>query len=128
LPITKSDKNIALDHRLHRDLYSGFIRLHVLHHAVKEPPVFGLALIQELSRHGYRMSPGTMYPILHGLEERGLLRSREVWANGHKRREYRATAQGRKALEAAKAQLHELFGELLEDAPSGLATARESMR
>jgi hypothetical protein len=38
-----------------RDLYSGLIRLHVLHHAVKEP-VFGLGMMEELARHGYRIS------------------------------------------------------------------------
>jgi PadR family transcriptional regulator PadR len=53
-----------------RYLYAGLIRLHVLHHAVKEP-VYGLAMIEELGRHGYKVSAGTLYPILHGLEEKG---------------------------------------------------------
>jgi DNA-binding PadR family transcriptional regulator len=57
-----------------RDLYSGLIRLHVLHHAV-EGPVFGLGMIEELSRHGYRISPGSLYPLLQGLEKKGYLRS-----------------------------------------------------
>ena len=59
-----------------RLLYGGLIRLHVLHHAVKEP-VYGLAMIEELARHGYKLSAGTLYPILHGLEERGYLTSTE---------------------------------------------------
>ena len=46
-----------------RDLYSGLIRLHVLHHAV-EGPIFGLGMIEELARHGYRISPGSLYPLL----------------------------------------------------------------
>ena len=46
-----------------RDLYSGLIRLHILHHAVKEP-IFGLGMAEELARHGYRISPGTLYPLL----------------------------------------------------------------
>lgn len=97
-----------------RDLYSGLIRLHVLHHAVKEP-VFGLGMIEELGHHGYRISPGSLYPILHGLEKRGYLRSR-VERNGKSQRKiYRATAQGRKALEAAKSKVRELFHELIED-------------
>ena len=58
----------------HRELYSGLIRLHVLYHASKKP-VFGLEMIEELARHGYKLSPGTMYPLLHGLEKKGLLRS-----------------------------------------------------
>jgi DNA-binding PadR family transcriptional regulator len=96
-----------------RDLYSGLIRLHVLHHAVKEP-VFGLGMIEELGHHGYRISPGSLYPILHGLEKRGYLRS-HVERNGKSQRKvYRATASGRRALEAAKLKVHELFHELIE--------------
>ena len=57
-------------------LYAGLIRLHVLHHAVREP-VYWLAMIEELGRHGYKLSAGTLYPILHGLEERGYLTSTE---------------------------------------------------
>ena len=57
-----------------RYLYAGLVRLHVLHHAVKEP-IYGLAMIEELGRHGYKLSAGTLYPILHGLEERGYLAS-----------------------------------------------------
>ena len=57
-----------------RQLYSGLIRLHILHHATKEG-IFGLGMIEELARHGYKLSPGTLYPVLHGLEQDGLLRS-----------------------------------------------------
>ena len=55
----------------------GLIRLHVLHHAAEEP-IFGLGMIEELARHGYRISPGSLYPLLHGLEKKGYLRSTEV--------------------------------------------------
>lgn len=104
MPISKTDK----------DLYSGLIRLHVLHHAAEEP-IFGLGIMEELARHGYKLSAGTMYPILHGLEKRGLLRSREIWMNSHKRRVYRATPLGRKALKAAKGKVRELIGELFNE-------------
>jgi PadR family transcriptional regulator, regulatory protein PadR len=96
-----------------RDLYSGLIRLHVLHHAVEEP-IFGLGMIEELARHGYRISPGALYPLLHGLEQKGYLRSREQRNGKSRRRVYRATTRGRKALEAAKHQVRELFHELIE--------------
>src|SRR5215469_16853949 len=77
-----------------RDLYSGLIRLHVLHHAC-EAPVFGLGMVEELARHGYQISPGTLYPILHGLEKKGYLRSR-IERNGKSQRKiYHATAKGR---------------------------------
>ena len=65
-----------LEYSQDRDLYSGLIRLHVLHHAA-EQPIFGLGMVEELARHGYRISPGTLYPLLHGLEEKGYLRSTE---------------------------------------------------
>jgi DNA-binding PadR family transcriptional regulator len=60
----------------YRDLYSGLIRLHILHHAV-EGPIFGLEMAQALARYGYQISLGTAYPLLHGLEERGCRRSSE---------------------------------------------------
>ncbi|MBR8082628.1 helix-turn-helix transcriptional regulator [Burkholderia vietnamiensis] len=97
-----------------RDLYAGLIRLHVLHHAEKEP-VFGLAMMEELARHGYKMSPGTLYPILHGLEKKGYLTSRLERSGRSGRRVYRITASGRKALASAKHKVRELFGELFED-------------
>ena len=96
-----------------RDLYSGLIRLHILHHAV-EGPVFGLAMARELSRHGYEISSGTLYPLLHGLEKKGYLRSTRERHGKSIRTVYRATPLGRKALKAAKFKVRELFGELIE--------------
>jgi DNA-binding PadR family transcriptional regulator len=96
-----------------KDLYSGLIRLHVLHHAAEEP-VFGLGMVEELARHGYRISLGTLYPILHGLEQKGYLRSREERNGKSSRRLYRATPLGRRALKKAKERVRELFGELFE--------------
>ena len=97
-----------------RELFAGLIRLHVLHHACQEP-IFGLGMIEELARHGYRLSPGTLYPLLDGLERRGLLRSSRKLADGRFRRVYRATPAGRRALKTAKHRVQELFGELFED-------------
>ncbi len=96
-----------------RNLYAGLIRLHVLHHAA-EGPIFGQAMIDELGRHGYRLSAGTLYPILHGMEQQGYLRSRLTSAGGRKRRVYRATPAGRKALVTARQRVQELFGEMFE--------------
>jgi|SRR5437016_11285799 len=97
-----------------RDLYSGLIRLHVLHHAVQEP-VFGLGMLEELARHGYRISPGTLYPVLHGLEKKGYLRSIERRNGKSFRKLYRATPLGKKALAAAKSKVRELFQELITE-------------
>lgn len=96
-----------------RGLLSGLIRLHILHHAAEEP-IFGQGIAEELARHGYRLSAGTLYPLLHGLERRGYLRSTERRSGKRGRRFYRATARGRIALEAAKEKVRELFGELFE--------------
>jgi len=97
-----------------QNLYSGLIRIHILYHACEEPPIFGSEMIDELRRHGYRLSPGTLYPLLHSLERRGLLRSREVRNGSRFHREYRATAAGREALRMAKRRVRELFGEIFE--------------
>jgi DNA-binding PadR family transcriptional regulator len=102
----------------HRDLYAGLIRLHVLHHACKET-IYGFAMIEELRRHGYELSAGTLYPILHGLEQKGLLTSVKQRTGGVERRMYRATKSGRVALMAAKTKVRELFGELFEDEEGG---------
>ena len=101
------------DHNADRDLYSGLIRLHVLHHAAQEP-IFGLGMIDELARHGYRISPGSLYPLLHGLEKKGYLRPTEQHKGRSRRRVYRATPLGRNALAAAKTKVRELFRELIE--------------
>jgi len=97
-----------------KDLYSGMVRLHILYHASKGP-IFGLWIIEELGRHGYKLSPGTLYPILHSLERKGYLRSVEKREGRQARRLYRTTPVGRKALTAAKVKVRELVGELFED-------------
>lgn len=97
----------------HQDLYIGLVRLHVLHHAAEEP-IFGLGIIHELGRHGYRLGPGTIYPLLHSMERRGWLRSRTQLIDGHQRKVYVATAAGRRALAQARTYVRELFEEMHE--------------
>ena len=94
-----------------KDLYAGLIRLHVLHHAGEEP-VYGAWIIEELGHHGYSLSPGTLYPLLHGLEKKGYLRSRKERAGKRARRVYSITGAGRKALMDAREKVRELFGEM----------------
>ena len=110
MALSKHDVNNRFEYR---DLYSGLIRLHILHHAV-EGPIFGLEMAEELARHGYRISLGTLYPLLHGLEKKGYLRSAEKRQGQSIRKVYRATQLGRKALQAMKVKVSELFGELNE--------------
>lgn len=94
-----------------QELYIGLVRLHVLHHAAEEP-IFGLGMIRELGRHGYRLGPGTIYPLLHTLERRGWLRSEQRIVDRHQRRVYVATAEGRSALAKARKQVRELYEEM----------------
>ncbi len=97
-----------------REFYSSLIRLHILHHAVHEP-IFGLGIIEELARHGYKLSAGTLYPMLHDLERKGYLVALTTPPGRQGRRLYRATDLGKKRLEEAKEKVRELFGELFEE-------------
>lgn len=90
----------------------GAVELHVLHHA-GETGVHGAWLSDELARHGYRISPGTLYPTLHRLEREGLLRSERTVVAGRTRRVYRSTRDGERALEEGKRALRELADEVL---------------
>jgi len=98
----------------HYELYSGLVRLHVLYHASREP-VFGFGMIEELNRHGYKLGPGTMYPLLHGMERKGWLKSMKEKVAGRNRRVYVATRTGRQALKSGRERVRELFEELTED-------------
>src|SRR5579862_7888832 len=98
----------------YQDLYIGLVRVHVLHHASKEL-VFGLGMIEELDRHGYRLGPGTMYPLLHSMERRGWLKSTTIVTAGKRRKCYSATRSGRAALQEAIGRVSELFDEITED-------------
>nr|WP_205598807.1 PadR family transcriptional regulator [Aeromonas rivipollensis] len=89
------------------------IRLHILHHAAEEP-IFGLGIMEELRHHGYEISAGTLYPMLHGLEKKGYLASHNERTGHRDRRMYEITEQGSVALTDAKAKVRELFGELIE--------------
>ena len=96
------------------DAYSNLIHLYVLHHACHWP-TFGLHMIEELAGFGYRVSPGTMYPFLDAMEQKGILRSTEVRRGGTVRRLYRATAAGRKVYLNAEEHVVNLLGAMWGD-------------
>ena len=98
------------------DILSGLIRLHILHHAAREG-VFGLGIIKELARHGYSLSPGTLYPLLRAMEHRGYLHSSRQQEGQRLRRFYRATSAGRRILRDARKKVRELLGEPVEGEP-----------
>ncbi len=101
--------------QLTRDFFLGFIKVHLLHHAAKEP-IYGLAMIDELRRHGYVLSPGTLYPVLHSLEAAGYVAREDRNVGGKVRKYYRITASGRAALAEARTRIQELVEEVLEEA------------
>jgi len=99
---------------LDREFFLGFIKVHILYHASKEP-VFGVEITKELGRHGYYLGPGTLYPTLHRLEEEGYLKSSSKVTGGKVRKYYTITEQGLKVLNEARAKIRELVDEVLEN-------------
>jgi DNA-binding PadR family transcriptional regulator len=105
---------MAVDHKaVQREILLGFWKVHILHHA-DEGPVVGQWMLQELRRHEYDVSPGTLYPMLKRMERNGWLRSRVDGKGGPRaRKRYRLTGEGRKVLALIRRQLQELGGEVL---------------
>jgi PadR family transcriptional regulator PadR len=97
-----------------KHLFTGFVRLHILYHADKEP-VCGVELMEELRHHGYKIGPGTLYPVLHGLEEAGFVKAKDEVVGGKRRKNFRTTARGRKLLAEAREKLIELASEIVDD-------------
>ncbi len=100
-----------MENRIIRKLFLGFISIHILYHAQKEP-IYGSWMIEELKHHGYAMSAGTLYPILHGMEEDGLLQYEERNVEGKIRKYYSITSLGASVLEEARSKAFELFKEI----------------
>lgn len=97
-----------------KNLYTGFIRVHILHHAAKHP-IYGLWMIEELAHHGYKLSPGTLYPILRELESEGCLKSYVETVKGKNRKYYKITPKGNKMLSDSKSKIKELVREVIEE-------------
>lgn len=97
-----------------REFFLGFIRIHILYHASKEP-VYGAWLMQELARHGYELSPGTLYPALHVLERDGYLRREVRVIEGRQRKYYRITDRGQMVLVEARGRIAGLVHEVLDE-------------
>lgn len=100
-----------MEDKVLRKLFLGFIQIHILHHA-KEQPIFGLWMLEELKEHGYSLSAGTLYPILHSMESDGLLIKEERNVEGKIRKYYRTTDKGNSVLEEAQQKAYELFKEI----------------
>ncbi|MHB8895450.1 MAG: PadR family transcriptional regulator [Candidatus Geothermincolia bacterium] len=98
-----------------REFFAGFIKIHILFHAVEDGEICGSDIAKELATHGYRVSPGTLYPTLHRLEKTGYLEQKQRLAGGRIRKYYSATPSGRRALATARERIKELVDEVLEE-------------
>lgn len=97
-----------------QDFFLGFIKIHILYHAANEA-IYGVEILQELARHGYRLSPGTLYPTLHRLEKEGYLSMKKEVVDGKVRKYYSITKQGLVVLSASKEKIAQLVEEVLLD-------------
>ncbi|QDI91953.1 helix-turn-helix transcriptional regulator [Salicibibacter cibarius] len=100
-----------MEKKILRKLFLGFIQIHILHHA-KEHPIYGVWMVEELKEHGYDISAGTLYPILHTMESDGLLTKENRNVDGKIRKYYSITEQGEKILVEARNKAYELFKEI----------------
>lgn len=99
---------------VNREILLGFWKVHILHHAA-EGPLIGQWMLRELRRHGYDVSPGTLYPMLKRMEESGWLRSETDPGRGPKAaRRYYLTDKGQAVLDHVGRQVEELRRELTE--------------
>ena len=99
---------------IEREFFLGFIKIHILYHASKEP-IFGLGIVEELIRHGYYLSPGTLYPTLHRLAKEGYLKQDSKLVGGKVRKYYTITESGLEVLKQARDKISELVDEVLDE-------------
>ena len=101
---------------LTREILLGFWKVHILHHAA-EHPVVGQWILTELRRHGYDISPGTLYPLLKRMERAGWLRGKSDPDAGLRgRRYYHLTPAGAAVLSVLREAVVELHHEVVEEA------------
>lgn len=100
---------------LTREILLGFWKVHILHHAA-EHPVVGQWILTELRRHGYDISPGTLYPLLKRMERNGWLRCEvEAGAGPRGRRYYHLTGHGASVLALLREAVVELHCEVIKE-------------
>jgi PadR family transcriptional regulator len=120
-------ESVETDSKMFRDLMLGFIRVHVLHHA-SEGEIYGSGIAAELEHHGYRLSWGTLYPLLHNLTDEGFLRREDRVVGGKVRKYYTITPLGRRALKEARLKALELVNEIAGDRVAARPSKRVAAR
>lgn len=100
-----------------REILLAFWKVHILHHA-EQGPVYGQWVLGELRRHGFEVSPGTLYPLLARMAEHGWLRpdARRRSASPKARRSYVLTQEGARTLQRLREQVVELHREVIVEA------------
>jgi len=86
--------------KIDRSLLSGSAAMLVLR-LLSEDDMYGYRITEELSARSqnvFQMKSGTLYPLLHTLEQKGWVRAYEQTESGRERRYYSITEVGRKAL------------------------------
>lgn len=96
-----------------REFLLGFWKIHILYHAAEERGVYGQWMLEELRHHGYRLSPGTLYPVLARMARRGWLKA-DPSKRSTDARVYRITPSGAEVLQRLRASLAELQHEVGE--------------
>ncbi len=105
-----------------------FWKIHILHHA-EAHPVYGQWMLDELEHHGYRISPGTLYPLLARMEDHGWLKGqRSPGASIKARRDYVLTGKGGRVLSELRRQVEELYDEVVGEGRRGSRTPETQRR
>lgn len=99
--------------RLVKDFFLGFVKIHILYHSGARP-YYGQELKEELEEHGYQLSYGTLYPLLHKLCADGCLVREDRNVDGRIRKYYALTERGAAVLAEARKKMKELVDEVLE--------------
>jgi DNA-binding PadR family transcriptional regulator len=92
-----------------KTLLSGSMAMIVLR-LLSEKDMYGYEMIDTLrqrSENVFELKAGTLYPLLHNLEDKAFLTCYEQEVMGKTRKYYRITGEGRKYLEEKKAEWQE---------------------
>ena len=92
-----------------RSLVSGSTMM-LLMKLLEEKDMYGYEMIENLrekSKNVFELKAGTLYPLLHGMEEKGYVDSYEQEAAGKTRKYYSLTAAGRKQLRVKEGEWKE---------------------
>jgi DNA-binding PadR family transcriptional regulator len=90
--------------QISQSFWKGMVKLVVLHQA-SVGPIYGDRLSKYLRGHGYEISPGSLYPLLHSFERGDLLQSRLKVYKGRTPKYYEITVSGKSCLNELRQQL-----------------------